>query len=188
MRLAARILDENPKIGMVYAYGRIVGDFEGPWLYPCSQEDLIFNEGAPAPSMYRKEIWRQVGGYHDYMYHGREDWDFSLSVIERGWQVYALDSTVGVYYRLKSESRSARAAKHEIALLANIYEKHKALFLRYPEYVAKMFYRCYARRLYYQSEEFKTGYCIVLPIAKIRDFMHYIMRWIKNKWMGRKMV
>ncbi len=179
VRFAAKVLDENAHVGIVYAYGCLIGDIEGPWLKPSSQEDLIFDEGVPAPSMYRKSLWQEVGGYHEYMYYGREDWDFFLSILEKGYCVHALNETVGIYYRIKKESRSNQALKYEVPLLANLCKNHAMLFNSYPKQVAHMFHRCYLLRKYNQSQEFKISCYITMPVERIRGFVHYIRRFVR---------
>ena len=185
MRLAAKILDENPKIGMVYPLGEYVGDRRGPWLSRRDIRDVLLEEGVPSCSMYRKEIWRQVGGYHDYMYHGSEDWDFTLCVLKRGWQLACLEGSVGVYYRVKEQSRSRQAVKRKYELAAHIYRHHRDLFQQH-NLIQTVFRESYLYRKHIRSDVYRAGYAIVGPVKNTIIALRKMIYKLKKRFRPRR--
>ena len=55
-------------------------------------QNRIFNS-----AMYRKSDWQLVGGYNPQMQEGCEDWDFWLSLIEKGCKVYKIKEVLFKY-------------------------------------------------------------------------------------------
>ncbi|MGH2567817.1 MAG: glycosyltransferase family 2 protein, partial [Bacteroidota bacterium] len=78
-------------------------------------------------SLYRRNLWKECGGYDATMKDGYEDWDFWLSAAERGWGFRLLPEIL-FFYRKHGHSLSAIArAKHEDLVLL-LKQKHPSLF------------------------------------------------------------
>ena len=81
----------------------------------------------------RKEAFTQVGGYDtsDIVY-GAEDYDFWLSILEKGWSLGVISEPLFRYRRL-SDSSSSQSAKPEKAIKWRRYiiEKHLSLYEKY---------------------------------------------------------
>lgn len=97
--LALNLLNKEPEIGVVYGRAEYFGTQQGEWQLPNQQFDvkrlLLFNY-IYISGIYRKSIWTECGGYDTEMSEW-EDWDFWLSVAERGWKFAQLDCLVFRY-------------------------------------------------------------------------------------------
>lgn len=126
-----RACQKNPH-GVAYGDLRIFANGErGKVLkmYDYDFERLLHKNMLPAPIMYRKSAWREVGGYPVAMRDGREDWAFGVALGIHGWcGVHVGDA--GWLIRREGQNRSLRTAqagmvpqfKRQImALYPNIY-------------------------------------------------------------------
>lgn len=101
---AVRHLDENPGTGIVYCEAEYFGSKTGRWLLgeyrlpAMLWENVIF-----CSALFRRADWEATGGYRPAMKFGWEDWDFWLSLVERGRGVHRLPETL-FFYRVKDES------------------------------------------------------------------------------------
>ncbi|MCI5161842.1 MAG: glycosyltransferase family 2 protein, partial [Candidatus Electrothrix sp. AX5] len=85
---AVRLLDADPAVGIVYCKARFFGDRNGEWQLPeYSLEEMLLNNVIFCTSFFRRADWEEVGGFDPAMIYGWEDYDFWLSLIERGRQV-----------------------------------------------------------------------------------------------------
>jgi glycosyltransferase involved in cell wall biosynthesis len=63
-------------------------------------------------SLFRKSMWKDIGGYDEKMNDGYEDWDFWLSAAEHGYKIQILPEYL-FYYR-----------KHSVSMLRDAQSKH----------------------------------------------------------------
>ena len=168
VRKAAQKLDANAQLSLVYGLGELTGDSAGQWLQPFSLEQVLLEGGTPACSMFRKSAWQEVGGYHDYMKNGWEDWDFWLSLIERGLQIDSLNNTLGFCYRTKKESRTEHAGKHGKELWENLYMRHQKLYQNHAEIFARAMYDAYHYRRLRYSMSYRIGKPLVRFLRVLR--------------------
>ena len=78
-------------------------------------------------SLYRKEVWKQVGGYNKNMVYGYEDWDFWISCAEKGFK----EKKVPEYlfkYRIRKNSMLTHSQKNDNILKARIILNHPKLY------------------------------------------------------------
>lgn len=126
---AVQILDSMPKVGIVYCRAQLFGAVETEWQLPdyslqeMLKENLIF-----CSALFRRSDWKSVGGYDTGMVYGWEDYEFWLSLIERGREVYRLPDIL-FCYRVASDSMVRSKEKwQKIAMFKRIYQRHTALF------------------------------------------------------------
>ncbi|MGD1151726.1 MAG: glycosyltransferase [Syntrophales bacterium] len=101
---AVRILDRYPDIGIVYCEASYFGIKGGRWDLPEYSLDKILNHNVIfCTALFRRADWEAVGGYNVNMVYGWEDWDFWLSLIQRGRKVYRVPK-IHFYYRLREAS------------------------------------------------------------------------------------
>ena len=88
---AANILDKYPEIGIVYCKATFFGNQTGTWDIPkySLRRSLLFNT-IFCSALFRKNDYNKTNGYNTNMIYGYEDWDFWLSLIERGTKVYKI--------------------------------------------------------------------------------------------------
>ena len=100
------ILLAKPNVGFVYTdvqhFGAncdlvIHGDFEA--------NRFLRDNQAPATSLFRREIYEQVGGLKKVMKLGCEDWEFWISAYEKGWLGERLPKPY-LYYRQHGDGSS----------------------------------------------------------------------------------
>lgn len=63
-------------------------------------------------SLFRKSMWKDIGGYDEKMKDGYEDWDFWLSSAEKGYKIRIIPEYL-FYYR-----------KHSVSMLKDARSKH----------------------------------------------------------------
>lgn len=79
-------------------------------------------------SMFRRKDFDSSGGFNKNMELGLEDWDFWLSILEKGGKVVKTERAI-FYYRIKKRSRNKNISSLTYELLRqNIYVNHKELF------------------------------------------------------------
>ena len=180
VRLAAKVLDENSEVGLTYARGELIGDACGPWLGPFNIETVLLEGGTPPGSMYRKSVWAAVGGYHDYMENGWEDWDFWLSVLDHGFAIRETEGTVGFFYRIKSHSRTTdQAEKHLPELWKNLFTHHQDLYFKHPHVMWRVLEQASHGRVIRRSPEYRLGRMVVRVINILGggQIFRTLMRW-----------
>ncbi len=131
---AVQILDGNPDIGIVYCRARLFGAVETEWTLPeyslaeMLQDNLIF-----CTALFRRADWELAGGYDPGMVYGWEDYDFWLSLIEKGRGVYRIPEYL-FSYRVASDSMVRSKEKwQKVAMFKRIFDRHQDLFRQHIE-------------------------------------------------------
>jgi glycosyltransferase involved in cell wall biosynthesis len=124
-----RILDSNPKIGVVYGDVEYVGMRTGRWHVGSFDRDRLLQWNyIDACAVYRRSIWEQNHGYDGAMpIQGLEDWDFWLSTLTHGWE-FAYVPEVLFEYRVADNSMITRASGLEASIENFIATKHGLLY------------------------------------------------------------
>lgn len=131
---AVAVMESSPDVGVVYCRADRFGDAHGPWaLPPYSAAAMAVDNVVFATGMFRRSDWELVGGYDESLRLGGEDWDFWLSLIERGRKVVQLRDTL-FHYRIHGDARSFK--RHEVAeLYATVFRKHERFFVEHLDAV-----------------------------------------------------
>ncbi len=79
-------------------------------------------------SLFRREVWEQVGGYRSWLY-GYEDWDFWIGSGENGFVARRIPGAL-LQYRVKDASMFIDAVARDKELRARIVLNHPALYDR----------------------------------------------------------
>lgn len=88
----------------------------------------------PATHMFRREAWKQCGGYDETMRSGFEDWDFFLSMLETVNDTYiGIVEKPLINYRTTPASSNIKSMEKRLQLMRYILEKHRDI---YKEHVA----------------------------------------------------
>lgn len=128
---AVRVLNTNEKIGAVYCRAELFGEKTGPWNLPDYElKKMFFDNIVFVTAMFRKEDWKVVGGFCSDFKHGMEDYDFWLSILDLGKEIYQIPEIL-FYYRIKKESRTSAfwsSTKNVLGTYQLIYKRHKVLF------------------------------------------------------------
>lgn len=123
------ILQQNSDLGIVYCRAQLFGAVETEWLLPpYSLKEMLLDNVIFCSALFRKSDWEAVGGYDPGMIYGWEDYDFWLSLIERGRQVYQIPEIL-FSYRVASDSMvRSKERWQKVAMFKRIFERHKQLF------------------------------------------------------------
>ncbi|MEG4278967.1 FkbM family methyltransferase [Microcoleus sp. MON1_C1] len=161
------ILLAKPNVGFVYTdvqhFGAncdlvVHGDFD--------VNRFLRDNQAPATSLFRKEIYEQVGGLKKVMKLGCEDWEFWVSAYEKGWLGDRLPKPY-LYYRQHGDgsSRTQKMAgdRPKLDLMrATIIHLHSQLYkpeeVRWSQQILQQHGNLIANELveFNQPEEFLT--------------------------------
>lgn len=100
--------------------------------------ELLITNRLHAASMFKKSVWQEVGGYKKEMIGGYEDWEFWLSIIEKGYRWSVVPQPL-FNYRIRENSMLSESDKKHNILFERIYRIHKTLFQKYQkEYALAM--------------------------------------------------
>ena len=128
---AAAVLDASSEVGIVYCRAKLFGRQEGVWELPTfSLENFLTDNCIFITSMFRKQDWQDVGGFSEAFRHGLEDYDFWLSLVERGRKVVQFPEIL-FHYRIKERSRSTElnaSSAHMMESYALLYTRHRKLY------------------------------------------------------------
>lgn len=120
------ILESHMNVGIVYCDAEFFGEMSGKWILPVhSLENFLTNNTIFSTAMFRRDDWQKVGGYNDNMKYGLEDYDFWMSLIERGVEVHKIEETL-FYYRQKNVSRTRMLSNHdnELKMFVQLFNNH----------------------------------------------------------------
>jgi glycosyltransferase involved in cell wall biosynthesis len=131
---AVTLLDEQPRLGIVYCRAWLFGHADTEWLLPkFSVEQMLLDNCIFCAALFRRQDWQQVGGYDSTLRLGWEDYDFWLSLLELGREVYQIPEIL-FYYRVAADSMvRARPRQHKVDTFARIFRKHQSLYARHIE-------------------------------------------------------
>lgn len=75
-------------------------------------------------SLFRKAMWKKLGGYDENMRVGYEDWDFWMRATAKGYKVKTVPEYL-FFYRKHGKSMVDNATEKHQELLAYMLDKHK---------------------------------------------------------------
>lgn len=135
---AVDILERKPRVGVCYCHANFFGKQSGAWDLPdFSLREMLKDNIVFVSSVMRREVFEQAGGYDIKFLAGMEDYDFYLTVIEQGWEIFQLSESL-FHYRIKESSRSQRLIKDKevyFQIYRRLYEKHKELYRAHADTV-----------------------------------------------------
>ncbi len=128
---ASSLLDKNPEVGIAYGRVELFEERSGVWEKPSfSEQLLLFENMIVACAMFRRKDWEAVGGYSKCMTFGWEDWDFWLSLIERGLVAACLPEVM-FYYRIREKTMTTRMTfSQKLRMAMFIVWRHKMLYIK----------------------------------------------------------
>ena len=127
-------LDEDPQVGIVYCRAGLFGAVETDWNLPeYSLPRMLIDNVIFCSAFFRRDDWLAVGGYDPGMIYGWEDYDFWLSLIERGRRVIMLPDKFFLY-RVASDSMVRSKEKwQKVEMFKRIYLRHQQLYADHIE-------------------------------------------------------
>ena len=138
---AVNILDNHKEIGIVYCEAELFGARSCKWDLPeYTFPRVLLHNCIFCTAMFRKSDWVNVGGYKNEMEFSSEDWEFWLSLIERGIEVYRIPETL-FYYRIQKISRTSKSlSHHEQDMRLRLVEFHRELYENNLDFIIESYY------------------------------------------------
>jgi len=103
----------RPDLGVVYGNRQLMGGRTELIQVPdFNLEHMVRHNTIDACAMFRRELWRDLGGYDTSLRLGYEDWEFWLNAGKRGWQFQHLP-LIGLEYRVRPNSLDSIAQSPE---------------------------------------------------------------------------
>src|SRR5258708_4099559 len=136
---AVAVLDERPEIGIVYSEVEWFGGKNGKWEVPPYRfPDILLDNVIVASALFRRSDSELVGGYSTEFRSRWEDYDFWLSLIERGRIPYRIPEVL-FYYRQRAGSMTDSARRGDRApLYEMLFRRHREM---YTDNIAYLFER-----------------------------------------------
>lgn len=136
---ARRVFLKEPSVVLIGGEVEFFGDRTGRAEFaPFGWPRMLYDNCIGSCVAFRKSDWAAVGGYCESMREGWEDWDFYLSLLERGGEYRHLPMITQHYRRHGANMTTAidrDLAKRE-RLYATIVARHEALFRRHAPALA----------------------------------------------------
>ncbi len=128
LQKTAGLLESRPEISIAYTDMQMFGAENRVANFGSFDLNrLLCHNIIPYCSLYRREVWKETGGYNPNMIWGYEDWDFWISCAERGYRGEKVSELLFLY-RVKTSSMYTSALEHDLELKAQIVANHPALF------------------------------------------------------------
>jgi glycosyltransferase involved in cell wall biosynthesis len=176
---AVKILDENKKIGILYCEAEFFGEQSGKWDLPCYnifeflKRNLIF-----CSAFYKRTDYNKTNGYDSNMIYGWEDWDFWLSLIEKGIEVFRIPETL-FYYRIHSNSMVRKMDIDKQNYLQSIVVRNHPILYAYnalnnevKELNNQINSVTYELEAIKKSRTYKLSLILAKPIKKIKKIIN----------------
>jgi glycosyltransferase involved in cell wall biosynthesis len=173
---AVKILETNPQIGIIYCDAEFFGTKnEKLEIQKYKFPNILWGNNIFCSAIFKKSDWEMVGGYKKEMYLGFESWEFWLSLIEKGIQVYKIPEIL-FSYRQSEKSRSTNLYKknNPIKMIKQIIKFHPDL---YADNIEKILIPLYDTFEDYSSKEtfivkikYKINKILIKIIRKINNF------------------
>ncbi len=129
---AVKVLETCDNIGVVYCQADLFGAQTGRWDLPdYSRETMLLDNIVFVTSLFSKDLWQDAGGFNTNMKDGMEDYDFWLSVLETGKEIYQIPEVL-FHYRIKDKSRTTQFQKDPGSVKATYHQlmdNHKQFML-----------------------------------------------------------
>ena len=161
---AVKILEDNPQIGVVYCEADLFGEKSGKWDLPSySFETMLLDNIVFVTAMFYKADWEKAGGFNTYMDSGMEDYDFWLSILAMGKEIYQIPEIL-FHYRIKKISRTTQFLDNSVQvkeIYNRIYDNHEEFYLKNAGQYAKILRNALieqtflCRRYAYELEQMK---------------------------------
>lgn len=100
---------------------------------------LMITNLHPPTALVRRERFEAVGGFDETMREGYEDWDFWLTMAERGWRGLRVRKPVYTWRRHSTTTMITQAVTKHEKLYRHIVANHRPMFDRHAdELIARM--------------------------------------------------
>lgn len=122
------VLQKDASLGYVGTKALFFGSSNKVWpLEPFIPLALLTTNQQTNTTLYRKKMWKEVGGYEPRMVHGYMDWEFWIRCTKAGWIGVQLEEPLFLYRR-KEDSVVMQAKKRDILIKEQIIRLHPEIY------------------------------------------------------------
>lgn len=115
-------------VGFLFTHERLSGQRAGIEARYFKPFDQLFINRVPSCLMFRKQAWRDAGGYDARMREGYEDWEFTIAMAAAGYRAIEIPKALFTY-RVSDEGLLLRlSSKMHAPLWRRIRRKHRDLY------------------------------------------------------------
>lgn len=130
----------DPKIGLATSWTRIFGDSNSIEKTPSFDVSaLLIRNLFSSASMFTKKAWAEVGGFDPEMKTYR-DWDFWISLVEKGYRWEVVEEPL-ICYRDRKNSASKLSIEKNMFFIKKTLQKHENLYGKYVKEVVVPLYK-----------------------------------------------
>lgn len=114
MQRSVEVLDAEPDVAFVSHWLRTFGDEEWTWQpESCELPDLLNTNTINGAALVRRDAFLAGGGFDETLREGFEDWDFWITLVERGFRGRILREIL-FNYRRRADSMSREMMKGDL--------------------------------------------------------------------------
>lgn len=180
---AVTILENNHQVGVVYCQADLFGEKSGRWDLPTySFDKMLLDNIVFVTALFYRSDWEKVGGFNITMKHGMEDYDFWLSILEIGRDIYQIPEVL-FHYRIKPTSRTSEFL-NDIHIVRQtyreIYANHPILYEKYKDEYATILRDALIDQLF-MNRALQEGITVLEKIKRIPFLKTIIMKYILKK-------
>lgn len=119
---------DSSEFAVVTSYVQAFGISSEQWEVPeFNLEKLKYSNVISVASAFTKKAWQEVGGYDESFKKGFEDWDFWLSIVEKGYKWSVIKEPL-FYYRRKDSSMITDSNRYRTDINDKIFSKHSKIY------------------------------------------------------------
>lgn len=123
-------IEKNSNLGIVYCEAEFFGVKTKKWnLPPYTLLNMLKANCIFCTALFRKKDCEIVGGYKEQQKNFWEDYDFWLSLIEMGREVFQIPEVLFFYRQYKETSRSKETNVDSLKTFGNVIRNHRELYL-----------------------------------------------------------
>lgn len=151
---AVSLLAASPDMGFVSFFYELFDETAGACRYPRPRlPRMLARNEAAVSSVFRREAWAAAGGYCESL-PAMQDWDFWISILEKGWQAGLIPETL-FDYRVRAGSMYSETRKPArfARISSMIYARHEELFRNHFEEVLRLKARFFAEHVEYSTRQ-----------------------------------
>jgi glycosyltransferase involved in cell wall biosynthesis len=133
LELAIPILEKDDDVQLVYCDVEYFGAKCGRMgIWEVTLRNILSGGCCVNSSVFRRKTFDEVGGYKECMRYGLEDWEFFVSLVEKGGKFHKINKSL-FFYRISPTSRNNTIDDTKDEILRNqVVQLHPNLY--YNEY------------------------------------------------------
>lgn len=119
---------KHPEFGYVSTKALFFGTVNSIWpSEPFNWINQFVTNQQTNSTLYRKTMWKDIGGYNEKMIHGYMDWEFWIRATKNGWVGTQIPEPL-FFYRRKTDSVVMRAKSKDIRIKEQIVKLHPDVY------------------------------------------------------------